>query len=214
MIVRLFEGKLLLVFNLQRLLFSRLLEHGTYECLLRRWCVIVREDLLFYYEMNIHHGFYAGSIGAIKKEKGHLQLPRLDVYSHPKEVQWVETVVSKIKLYTQKGDPIFVIPLNPVFYYLTDRVNPTLYDWILPGMLDQAGQTKVVEQLRANPPKMMIYVDIPIDGREDRRFARYAPAIFDYIKKNYILDEVIGFFQILRPQISREVLDRLDLQGF
>ena len=164
--------------------------------------------------MNANHGFYAGSIGAIKKEKGHLQLPRLNVYSHPEEVKWIEAVVSKIKLYTQKGDPIFAIPLNPVFYYLTDRINPTLYDWILPGMLDEPAQKKVVEKLRSNPPKMMIYVDIPIDGREDRRFSRYAPVIFEYIKENYVLDEVVGWFQILTPKVSEKIFERSDLHGF
>ena len=117
-------------------------------------------------------------------------------------------------MYTKKYDPIFVMPLNPVFYYLTDRVNPTPYDWILPGMLDKPAQRIVVNTLRSNPPKIIIYVDIPIDGREDRRFANYAPIIFDHIKKNYVLDELVGFFQILIPKVSENILKRPDLQGF
>ena len=175
---------------------------------------IVFLPFMYYYEMNTHHGFYAGSIGAMKHERGQIHLNRLNVRTHPKEAQWLETITSKIKLYTNKGDSIFAVPLNPVFYYLTDCVNPTPYDWILPGMLDEEAQMGVVKNLRANPPKVIIFVDIPIDGKEERRFSNYAPIIFDYIRKNYILDELIGFFQILTPMPPEEILNHLELQGF
>ena len=163
---------------------------------------IVFLPFMYYFEMNTHHGFYAGSIGAMKHEKGQLRLSRLNVLTHPKEAQWLQRITSKIKLYSQKGDPIFAIPLNPVFYYLTDRVNPTPYDWILPGMLDKNAQAETVENLRANPPKLIIYVDIAIDGKEERRFANYAPIIFHYIRENYTIHELVGFFQVLIPKPS------------
>jgi hypothetical protein len=169
---------------------------------------------LFYYEMNTHHGFYAGSIGAKSLEKTHLQLRRLDVYTNKTEAMWLEQTVERIRKYSQPGDSIFAIPLNPVFYYLTDRTNPTLYDWILPGMLNEEKQKETVEALKLNPPKTILYVDIPIDGREDRRFANYAPVIFKYITDNYFLSELIGFFQILLPKKGIDQLDQLSAQGF
>jgi hypothetical protein len=165
---------------------------------------------LFYYEMNTHHGYYAGSIGARNKEKVHLQMRRIDVYTNQTEANWLKGTVSRIKQYSQPGDSIFAIPLNPVFYYLTDRINPTLYDWILPGMLNKEKQLEAVEALKANPPKLILYVDIPIDGREDRRFANYAPIIFKYITDNYFLSELVGFFQILLPKEVRNQLEQLD----
>jgi len=169
---------------------------------------------LFYFEMNTHHGFYAGSIGAKSLEKTHLQLRRLDVYTNKTEVQWLEQTVSRIRQYSQPGDSIFAIPLNPVFYYLTDRINPTQYDWILPGMLNEEKQQEVVDDLKLNPPKLILYVDIPIDGREDRRFANYAPVIFKHITDNYFLSELVGFFQILLPKKGIDQLDQLSVQGF
>ena len=169
---------------------------------------------LFYYEMNTHHGFYAGSIGAKSIEKTHLQLRRLDIYTNQTEANWLEQTVERIRKYSQPGDSIFAIPLNPVFYYLTDRINPTLYDWILPGMLNEEKQKEVVKALKLNPPKTILYVDIPIDGREDRRFANYAPVIFKYITDNYFLSELIGFFQILLPKKGIDQLDQLSAQGF
>lgn len=174
---------------------------------------IVFFPFLFYYEMNTHHGFYAGSVGAVIHETAPLRLNRMEVYTHPVEAKWLKDVVSQIQTYSRKGDPIFALPLNPIFYYLTDRVNPTPYDWILPGMLDEAGQRNVVAQLEADPPKLIVFVDIPIDGREERRFSNYAPIIFEFIAANYRLQKRIGFFQILLPK-SLGKNQQADLGGF
>ena len=151
--------------------------------------------------MNFHQGFYAGSVGAIKQETAFLRLNRLEVYTHPAEAKWLREIVSKIQLYSQKGDPIFAVPLNPIFYFLTDRVNPTLHDWILPGMLDKKGQREVVNQLESKKPKIVVYADIAIDGKEDRRFSNYAPIIYKYIAENYQVLESVGFFYVLLPKL-------------
>lgn len=155
---------------------------------------------LYIYEMNSHHGFYAGSIGAMKQETERVLMERMDIYTNKGEAQWIPEVVDRIEKYSEPGDPIFALPLNPIFYFLSDRVNPTAYDWILPGMLDGEGERSVVAQLQRNKPKVIIYVDIPIDGKEERRFLNYAPGIFQYIVENYSFAEQVGIFQILLPQ--------------
>jgi len=58
----------------------------------------------------------------------------------------------------------------------------------------------VVEQLQNNKPKMVIFVDIPIDGKEERRLANYAPQIYRFLLDHYQFDEMIGLFQILLPK--------------
>jgi Dolichyl-phosphate-mannose-protein mannosyltransferase len=158
---------------------------------------------VFFYEMNTHHGFYAGSIGAMKHETQLVSLERLKVYTHPSEAKWLEEVVDRIEIYTDKGDPILALPLNPVFYFLTDRINPTRYDWVLPGMLTPEEEKGMVEQLKNAPPKVIVYVDIPIDGKEERRLANYAPQLYGFIAENYRFDEMIGLFQILLPNKTR-----------
>jgi hypothetical protein len=162
--------------------------------------LIVFLPFAFFYEMNVHHGFYAGSIGAMKKETQLVSLDRLRVYTHPSEAKWLEEVVDRIEIYTDPGDPILALPLNPVFYFLTGRINPTAYDWILPGMLTTEEEKGLVEQLKNDPPRMIIYVDIPIDGKEERRLANYAPQLYEFIVENYRFDEMIGLFQVLLPQ--------------
>jgi len=168
--------------------------------------LIVFFPFLFIYEMNTHHGFYAGSIGAMKQETQLVKLDRLRVFTNPQEAKWLQEVVDRIEIYTDKGDPILALPLNPVFYFLTDRINPTRYDWILPGMLTVEEEEKMVDGLKINRPKMIVFVDIPIDGKEERRLANYAPALYAFLLENYQFDEIIGLFQILLPRQTRQNL--------
>ena len=151
--------------------------------------------------MNINHGFYAGTIGAVRQETALLDIPRVNVYTNPIEAESIKKVVDRIETYSEENDPILALPLNPIFYFLTGRINPTPYDWILPGMLNEEDERKVIGQLQENPPKIIVFVDIPIDGKEDRRLANYTPLIYSYHVKNYELEEVIGMFQILLPKL-------------
>ena len=173
--------------------------------------LIVFLPSLFYYEMNTYHGFYAGSIGArnwvvnknfkaMKPETAPVKLERLDVKTRPAEAKWVSEVVNRINLYSNKGDPILALPLNPLFYFLTDRVNPTPYEWVLPGMLDKDEELKIVEILKIKLPKVVVYVDIAIDGKEERRIKNYAPHLYGFLVENYRFQEMIGLFQILLPK--------------
>ena len=162
---------------------------------------------LFYFEMNTHHGFYAGSIGAMKLETTRLTLNKVDIYTNPAEAKWIKQVIEKIDLYSQKGDAILALPLNPIFYFLSDRINPTPYEWILPGMLEEEKEKELVAILNKNPPKLVIFVDIAIDGKEERRLLHYAPHLYKFLLDHYGFQEKVGFFQILLPKNSPSPMD-------
>ena len=162
---------------------------------------------LFYFEMNTQHGFYAGSIGAMKLETARLSMDKVDVHTNPQEAKWIGQVVEKINLYSNKGDAILALPLNPLFYFLSNRVNPTPYEWVLPGMLEEAKEKQLVEILKSRPPKVVVYVDIAIDGKDERRLSRYAPHLYQFLVENYFFKEKIGFFEILLPKKSILSLD-------
>ena len=161
--------------------------------------------------MNTHHGFYAGSIGAkdwsinqkikaIHPETTRINLKKLDIWTNPNEAKWIKEVVNRINLYSKKGDPILALPLNPIFYFLTDRVNPTRYEWVLPGMLSKNEELKMVDTLRDNLPKLVVYVDIAIDGKDERRLKNYAPNLYKFLVDHYGFQEMIGLFQVLLPK--------------
>ena len=179
----------------------------SYTALLPLNLLTVFLPFLFYFEMNTHHGFYAGSIGAMKLETTRLSIDKVDVFTNPAEAKWVKEVVEKIDLYSQKGDAILSLPLNPIFYFLSDRINPTPYELVLPGMLEEEKEKELVQTLSNHPPKVVIYVDIAIDGDEKRRLSHYAPYLYKYLVDNYVFQESIGFFQILLPKNSFLPLD-------
>jgi hypothetical protein len=68
-------------------------------------------------------------------------------------------------------------------------------------MLDEEDEREVIRQLKANPPKVIVYVDIPIDGKEGRRLSKYTPLIYGHLVENYAFEEMIGMFQILLPKV-------------
>ena len=161
---------------------------------------------MFIVNLNFHHGFYAGSIGELRNNHVYVNLDRARIYAHPIEALWIEDVVSYIKQSTSEDEYIFALPLNPIWYFFSDRKNPTSYDWILPQttkMLDE--EQRIVDQLKNNVPKLIIYADIAIDGKEERRLSNYAPKVFEFVLNNYELKKIVGPFQILKKRIVTEM---------
>ena len=64
----------------------------------------------------------------------------------------------------------------------------------------KAKEKELVAILENQPPKVVIYVDIAIDGKEERRLSHYAPELYKFLLKNYTFQEQVGFFQILLPK--------------
>ena len=76
----------------------------------------------------------------------------MDVFTSPNEAKWINEVVNRISMYSKKGDPILALPLNPLFYFLSDRVNATSYEWVLPGMLDEDKELEMVNSSKSKSP--------------------------------------------------------------
>ena len=74
-------------------------------------------------------------------------------------------------------------------------------------MLDEDKELEMIKTLKVKPPKVVIYVDIAIDGKEGRRLKNYAPHIYKYLVENYAFQEMIGLFQILLPKTQRDNLE-------
>ncbi|MBI5749430.1 MAG: hypothetical protein HZA00_09930 [Nitrospinae bacterium] len=164
------------------------------------YAVVLCLPLWFLYMMLFYGDFYTGSIGEMRKPHIPLSMERANnIYTDPIEASWIKEITGYIKNNTSSENTIFVVPLNPLWYFLTDRKNPTYYEWILPGELKtKTEQVKVIEQLKKTVPSFIIYADIAIDNREERRFSNYAPMIFDFIINNYHIEKTVGFFQIWR----------------
>jgi hypothetical protein len=61
-------------------------------------------------------------------------------------------------------DPVFVAPDLPILYFVTDRRNPTPYDLVIPGDVDEA---RIVERLGATGTRCVVY--------NPKMFLKFAP---------------------------------------
>ncbi|MBA7610895.1 hypothetical protein ES703_18109 [subsurface metagenome] len=180
--------------------------------------------LAFIADVTLCHGFYAGSIGILRGEHTLLELEGAKLYVSPDEAGVIRQVVSHIKEHTCPEDSIFALPLNPMWYFLCERDNPTSYAWVLPEMLPpkrearEDVQRQIIRDIHDAQTKYIIYHDWVKDAREDRRFRYYAKLIEDYIRSNYHLEKRIEFFDILRrnevttlhPFIRQKAIDSYD----
>jgi hypothetical protein len=58
-----------------------------------------------------------------------------------------EGVVQFVRERTNPGEPIFVFPVAPMFYFLVDRPNPTRYNHLQPGVAPEGEQGRIIEDL-------------------------------------------------------------------
>jgi hypothetical protein len=156
--------------------------------------------LWFLYEMIFYGDFYTGSIGEMRKSHTPLSIERAEsIYTDPIEASWIKEITGHVRNNTKSDDTIFAVPLSPIWYFLADRRNPTYYEWILPGTLkNEKEEMVVIEQLKKRMPVLVIYADIAIDNKEERRFSNYAPLVYNFITDNYHLEKSVGFYQIWR----------------
>ena len=107
----------------------------------------------------------------------------------------VAEVVDYINYNTKRGDNIFVLNYWDNIYALTDTL-PSTRPWIpqLAWYMEMPGiQENIIEDLRNNPPKLIIYK--PYTGYG---LASYIPKkVYDYITKNYRMVNNIEGIEIL-----------------
>jgi hypothetical protein len=107
-------------------------------------------------------------------------------------------VVAYIQARTTEQEPIFVYPTLPLFYYLTDRPNPTRFDHIYPGAATPAELEQLIETLETRRVRYVIWDQFWVEewsavGRADQN----AP-LTDYLLKTYKTEALLGPFHILR----------------
>lgn len=155
--------------------------------------------LLFYLiDFNYINGYYVGSIGAVRDADAKFEGGRVEgIRVHHTDAAIISEVTKWIDEQTKPGDPILALPLNPIWYYLTGRTNPTYYDWVLPATLTGPDdEKKLVAQLSENPPVLAVIVDLEIDNNPRRRLENYAPLLTQWIVSNYSYNGRVAYFQI------------------
>jgi hypothetical protein len=94
---------------------------------------------------------------------------------------------------TRPGEPIFVAPYSPMYYFLADRPNPTRHDFVLPVTNSSPEvQREIRDALDAAGVRVVLIRDVAIDGIERRRFPRYTPWLADYFAIEFERDRRVG----------------------
>jgi hypothetical protein len=148
--------------------------------------VLIFPFLYFVLDMTVANGYYVGSIGVVTQEDREVRLPRTGIKTDEDHRRLLEEFTAYLRENLKPGETLFVLPLNPIWYYLTETKNPTYYEWILPGMMRSPEmEEEVIRDLRSANVRFVVYADIAIDNREERRFPNYAPRIAAYISAHY-----------------------------
>lgn len=143
-----------------------------------------------------------GSPGVLFVQQHRLELERAKVYAEAYQVKMANSLVRAINDYTTPEEPIFIVPLAPLFYFLSKHPNPTWHEYLLP--FDMVGhlrsgeqiQQDIIDELKRNRVRLILYTDFPVTEKTDSRMRDYAPVLFNFIESNYDKRRSIGYFSI------------------
>jgi 4-amino-4-deoxy-L-arabinose transferase-like glycosyltransferase len=80
---------------------------------------------------------------------------------------------------------ILALPYQPMFYFLSERRNPTRWNYLWPGDQTEREHQVLIEQVEHDPPALVLLA-------EQREVARFAPIIVEYVRQQYIYTDSLG----------------------
>ncbi len=106
----------------------------------------------------------------------------------------VSEFVRGLQQYVPPTHSILALPYQPMFYFLSERHNPTRWNYLWPGDQTAQDHRRFIEEAEHDPPAVILLA-------EEREFDRYAPAIAQYIDSHYTRTNRFGNFVIyIRPE--------------
>ena len=112
--------------------------------------------------------------------------------------QALDDLVADVRTRTRPGEPIVVLPWYPILYFLTERPNPTRFDWLFPGYLTtEAEVARFIDEIDRSPAQVVVYSPISIDGLPDRSLAAFAPEIDRFLLQRFAPTKRFGRFWVL-----------------
>lgn len=116
-------------------------------------------------------------------------------------------LVADIRARSRADEPIVVLPWYPILYFLTERTNPTRFDWLFPGYLATDAEVEAfIGEIERSEVRVVVYSPISIDGRSDRSLAAFAPEIDHFLRRRFQAVRRHGRFLIMtrKPAPSAE----------
>lgn len=112
-------------------------------------------------------------------------------------------LVADVRARTRPDEPIVVLPWYPIVYFLTERANPTKFDWLFPGYLKtDAAVEGFIDEIERSDVRVVVYSPTSIDGRSDRSLAAFAPAIDRFLRQRFQATRRHGHFWVMTRKLA------------
>jgi len=115
----------------------------------------------------------------------------------PEEAARYEQLVAYLDANLRPGERFFEMPGAPGLYFLSRRDPPTRFLWFNPGMVDQAGERRIIRDLERHRVRLVVFDKPPdqpylrgVSARQD------TPVLVGWILEHYRLRGAIGGCQI------------------
>jgi len=113
----------------------------------------------------------------------------------------LDTIIAHVKLTTEPGDTIFVVPHNPLIYFFTERKNPTRYDNLQPDTPGRQAEQEIIASLEKDRTETIIFEQEEFPKKT--RFPKAYPDIYRYITENYYpVVDITGRFTMFKRKTT------------
>jgi hypothetical protein len=136
--------------------------------------------------------YYTGSWVQADGESVRLPIPKARVRTTPDEARFLTDVEAVLDRYSSPGDFVLAIPGFQMIYFLFDRVNPTRYVHLRRGFDSEEEEARYVRDLLDRPTRLVLFRDVPLDGREERRVRTFAPRVAEAIDREFTPVDRVG----------------------
>jgi len=110
--------------------------------------------------------------------KTFVSLPRGQV-----RIEGGDKMTNFVHLVQQAAGPersILSLPYYPILYFLSERRNPTQWNYLWPGDQTPQDHQTLIDQAKRDPPALVVLV-------KEKQMQEYAPLVIDYVHSNYRL---------------------------
>lgn len=119
-----------------------------------------------------------------------LEGPRANIYLMQNDRDSLAEALRFISENTSSDDPIFVVPYHSLFYFLSDRPNPTRYENLWPVKAFDNMDQEIIKDLEEK--KVQYIIEFPQKHAVIGSYRSFDPDMAWYIEYNYAVERTIG----------------------
>lgn len=117
-------------------------------------------------------------IGPRQQKVEPLSIARGGVQLNPEYALSLKSIITEIEILAKPDQSILCLPYQPMYYFLSQRNNPTRWNYIWPGDETPEDYRTLIEEVRHNPPAVVL-----ISGKSG--MGSYAASVLEYVEKHY-----------------------------